>query len=419
MSALKELDTFLSVCHPVVEDLASCTPAPLTAVTVHTNVLSPTVIKELKSNLATAIVAMNPTAMFEGVPLSDTVLASGELNLQVFNRYRCFANNFGNLDFAYLFLQPPEKKDYARLTIDEQEVLFDINTMFSHVTLPMLLHQDSSKLLDVVWGLCGDKPAPRMLSWDSIKLANRPSHKPKSMTLQKLTEPHMDIYSADKVDRIQSLINLDERQFGVDKDRGGTKLFFVPGTEHPIAKELIKTITGNDKLYDKTGYVAVKCPELLKVLLKHAVAPPYNSMVSWPSQVIHFEGKAGVLISEGPRKGLYTCRGLQNTMDSIRLRIPVGTQATGDVSQSGMKKLGLAALMSFIAAVYFKPNADNKVGEITVALKSTQKRKRRILSIVDQERIEILQKVEKSWTEDTFDKLVTNPNLRQLLGVWD
>lgn len=419
MSALRELDTFLSACHPIVQDLATCTPAPLTAVTVHTNVLTPTVIKELHSHLATAIVAMNPTAVFDNVPLSDTVLAKGDLNLEVFNRYRCFANNFGNLDFAYLFLRPPETADYAKIKIDKKRVLFDVNTIYSHVTLPMLLHPESAKLLDTVWGLCEDKPVPRMLSWDSIKLANRPSRKPQSMTLQKLTEPHMDIYSADKVDRIQSLINLDRRQFGADLNVGGTKLFYVPGTEHPFAKELIKVLTGNEKLYDKNGYVAIRSPELLKILIKHAVAAPYNSMVSWPSQVIHFEGKAGLQITEGSRKGLYGCKGIMNTMDSIRLRIPVGTQATGDVSTSGMKRLGLAALAGFIPAVYFHPNSHNKVGQITVALKSTQKKQRRTLSQLDRERIATLQKAARSWTDETFDNLVTNPSLRQLLGVWD
>lgn len=427
--ALEDLDCFLSTQHPIVTDLATCTPGPLKGITVHTGVLSPTVIEEVIKHLAIAITKMIPTAEYNGVPLSETVLGDGILDLNVFNPYRCFKNNFGNLDFAYMFLRQPKKEDYAKVVIDETQVLFDINTVYSHVTLPMLLHPDSEKLRDTIWLLGGECPLPRMLSWDSAKIANRPRRKPKTMTDQRLTRPHMDIYD-DSLGRIQSIINLDYEQqdssvVSYQKPgliETGTKLFFVPGAGHPIAQQLIKIITGNQRLYNKRGYVgfnASQHPELINIFVKHAFAPAYNSMVSWRSCDVHFEGKTGKLITKGPRKGLYSCKGLTHTQDSVRLRIPVGTQSTGKVTESGMKKLGLIALSGFIPAVYFNPNRDNEVGKITVALKTTQKMQTRELSSYDRDRFTDLEREAETWTDDTFDQFVTNPALRQLLGVWD
>lgn len=395
---LAELDTLLSTVKATVKDASTATPSPLTGVTVYTNVVSQASVKEAIQNLARSIAKTWPAQY------GDTVLAEGKLDIHVLNQQRnCATSGFGNASFAYLFKQYANKTDYAKIDIGREDVFFDINDIYGGVTLPLLTHQDNGKTVDIIFGLDGDNPQS-FLSHDSIKLANNPKGCPKSMTKQTLTAPHMDIYG-DNLHRIQSIINC---------DIGATKLFFVPGTELPAAQDLIKDILQKPKLYDRHGYISITDADLLSVLTRHAVAAPPRSMTSWPSKVIHFEGEAYPEVDA--KLGLYRWKSWKDTPNSLRLRFIVGTQRNcSGLSQSDMKKIGLMILRGFLPTVYFRLNRNTKVK--SVSDKTTQKKVPRTLTASELQRLRNIEQESTTWTDATFDREVTHPTLRRLLGV--
>lgn len=323
------------------------------------------------------------------------------------NQHRNVTHGFGNSSFSYFFKHPPT--EYAVTNICGDETYFDLNSVYSDVNLELLSHEDNRHITALILAFGGPGC---MISWDSVKQASNPRPKPKSMTRQILTAPHIDIYGAE----------LKRQQMIINADTGPTKLFFVPGSHRSEVKELISKILRKPSMYDSNGFISINDSELLSVLKKFAVAASPYSFVTWNSGIVHFEGRAA---ADKTYRGVYPFEDFTDTPNCERLRFIVGTQCPMELDRKALIKLALLAEQGLIPGPYVRNSSI--VHKNCVHLKSTQWKKKRQLTEEEKKVMNAaVQNIDIVFTasldsaeilEDVFNNAVLDPLKRHLYGV--
>lgn len=330
-------------------------------------------------------------------------------NLSVIDKYRNPKNGFGNASFGYLYKQFIDAKDMPFLTLEEQKIYFDINSVYYKVLIPLLTHPDNLHSTAILLTLTHPTG---FLSWDSVKVSTYPKPKPKGMTKPTLTEMHFDSYD-DELERFQAIDNY---------DTGSIKLFFVPGSSTPKITKLIGKIIGNPNFYNGYGFCRIPThhTELISILYKHSFAPPPRARVVWGSKTIHFEGRANPkpLDENHPYNGLYSFRDLKDEQCQHRIRFVIGTQKLVDLSDDTKIKLAASAYFGMLPAIYNRVNAKTKVHTNIVNSKTTRWLKPRELT--DEEKEDLFNRIEEASAITSIDELneiIPDRLVRHLLGI--
>jgi hypothetical protein len=373
---------------------------------IFTNAVSENSILSAQKNLCQEIEKMWPNVL----DAVDVDPDQPKKALDNINQYRNAGNGFGNVSFGYFFKQAPEKYKIINIipgdTRETPGIAFDINSIYSGVNIQLLLHPDNRHTTALLLGLGNING---QVSPDSVKYATNPKPKPKSMTKQAHTLPHMDIYS-DELNRIQAIINADS---------GNTKLFHVPGSNDPRVKELICKIIGKNS--NCFGFVSIitENKELEGVLTRYAIAAPYGALTAWKSGVIHFEG----IIDEhclnylGGNSSYYTCKKIGANFNQQRLRFIVGTHYS-TLSTRMIAKSALLAKCGLLPAVYpCTQNIGTEIDKNIVCKKTTQYKFLRKVS--DYERAIMDSAEEKIWGDlgENIKRIIPNKLERHLMGI--
>ena len=160
-------------------------------------------------------------------------------NLEAWNAYRNAKTGFGNVSFGYVNPQFSEPEDTPFAELNGQKIFMTHNGTWANVNLELLVENPhTASVLLALTHVNG------MVSVDGAKYASNPKPKPKSMSQQQLTVPHVDIYSG-AIERVQALVVVEEK----------VKLGFVVGSH--LLKEEMCDVLGNRKLMCENGYMTV------------------------------------------------------------------------------------------------------------------------------------------------------------------
>lgn len=268
------------------------------------------------------------------------------------NPYRNTKNGFGNASFSYFFKQPANKSSTPFINMNNEQVYFTHNYSY-RVNINLL--ESNKHLSSTLMALT--HPIGGMVSYDSFKVANYPTPKPKEMTKQLLTKPHIDIYNRDNIDRYQSLFLLESN----------VKLGFVPFTSTKSIKNMI------GELYDSEGFKIINDIKLMEIMDKYVIAAPTNSVIIWNSGIIHYEASF-----TNKSSGLQKLTSREITKNSPLIRCCIGTHKH-TFSNMEILKLAYCAHNGVMPEVYHNYNKGN-VGKNIVSKKSTRYLVNRIIS---------------------------------------
>lgn len=272
--------------------------------------------------------------------------------LEGWNSLRNGKNGFGNVSFAYMNKQFTDVKDTPFSLLNDEKVFLTHNTMWSQVNLELLLENPhTASVLLALTHVDG------MVSVDSVKYASNPRPKPKNMTKQQLTVPHVDIYSG-AIERIQALVVVEEK----------VKLGFVVGTH--LLKDELSQVLGNKSLMTEQGYIGMQSNEALKQALKEGwLSAPSRSLVIWKSGVVHFEAT-----SKPSAKGMkpFVFADWNDQPNQTRLRFAVGVHKPLNLSRQDLTCLAILGERGLIPDMYRGINAHTKLYPNMVNRKSTQ-----------------------------------------------
>jgi hypothetical protein len=281
-------------------------------------------------------------------------------NMDIFddlNPYRNPANGFGNASFGYFFKQPCAIYDTIKTELNGDNVYLTENSGYQ-VNLALL--EDNPHTAAVLLALT--HPTGGMISWDSFKLSNNPSPKPKNMTKQELTKCHFDAYGGgvnnDITYRHQAIIAIEDK----------IKLGYVPDSINQKVKDLIQKVSKNSLLYDQDGFKSFADLKLLDIFNKYVIAPPSGSLVLWNSGVIHYEAEFNKINCNN----LHRYKSSVNLPNQKRIRCVVGLHKPQNLDRSELMELARLAENGLIPDMYFGINKKSKIYSNIMCSKTTQ-----------------------------------------------
>lgn len=374
------------------------------------NAITKESVKRSIKDIGNNIIDMFTTEGYGSVVLPEETVeilknASDFEDLMEFNKFRNSKCPWGNLSFSYLYKMKANQNDYMKFKLsDENFCYFDY--MPSYISnLKLLADNDNEKITAIHFALTHVEGS--QISWDSIKVGTLPrnSLERKSMTQQKNTEMHMDIYDK-SVERWQVIDNY---------DIGNVKLFFLVGGKDEKVMEYIKKI---ERIENKSGFIKILDPKLQKIIKKYSVAPCPTDRVYWDSGVPHFESVSSKLNEFGlyiPAKNSELIKENKKCIRWVN-----GTNKIKGLTKGDHKKIALANLFGFCPAVYDKINRKSIIFPNIVNSKSTMFMKNRELT---EKEIDFFEKVGNIMDSDDYeqiDQLISeksNPKYSYMLGL--
>ena len=252
--------------------------------------------------------------------------------IEEWNKFRNAANGFGNVSFSYINKQFTSANDTPFMDLGGEKVFLTTNTMWN-VNLALL--QDNLHTTAILLALTH---VNGVVSADSVKYASNPKPKPKSMTKEALTTPHVDIYK-DEIERCQAMIVVEE----------SVKLGFVAGS-HLLKKEICE-VTGNDALLKSSmGFFGIKDKSACEAFSKGWIAAPPRSLVIWKSGVVHFEA------TSKKHKSAFVFDKWGDSPNQERLRFVVGVHKMVNLSRAEATTLAILGDRGVIPDMYRKIN---------------------------------------------------------------
>lgn len=312
-------------------------------------------------------------------------------SLDEWNALRCSKNGFGNASFGYINKQFTAKKDTPQIALGEDRLFVALNSVWSRVNLALLDHADNVHTTAVLLGLTH---VNGVVSCDSAKYASSPSPKPKSMTKQTLTVPHVDVYSGG-VERCQAMV--------VDEE-GCVKLGWVPMSHH----EKVRVALGGGALLSEDGYVSIG-EQYHDDLSRGWLAASRRTLVVWRSGVVHYEA------SSKPLLYMHAFSSARDTPNSARLRCVVGVHRPIGLTREELCKVAMLAEHGVVLDFYRDANKHcPRVFQNILNRKSTQYLVARVIS--QQERQHMQHAIEQA-AKANEEQLTCSPLKKHLYGL--
>jgi len=309
--------------------------------------------------------------------------------LRAFGKWWNSSNGFGNSNFRFLYFQ--YQADPPTFKVGEETIVFSRNP-FHRWGLRLLAAEP--KLWEILKSFHPKNKA--MVSWDSVKVrVNHPQ-----ATKSALTKRHRDVYNYDghPIDRKQAML--------INQEPNAISLGWVIFSHLPNIQKLLTKYFG--KKPDK--FSSVEDPELNKIIDKYWRGIG-GGFVVWEQLVIHYEAQPTQPLDHITKFKSFSQP--KSTADLISIRVVIGTHQPHQLDQEELQQLAYLAEKGYCPAIYNNPNRGTTVSVNTVNKKSTQWRKERTPTALEEKE---LQEAKENYSECRYPAI--NKIYKEMYGIY-